>query len=191
MPPAVSIIKRRRHDSSLIFPDRDDFRPNLTPAECIRAGVFGGIYFNPIGGKAGILGRRVDIDFREFPASWFAGLDKRMYIGRRYDKRINAYGVVAGTDQAFWETKGWIRPQDPRGWFQWFCRFYMGRRSSDDDRQIGRWRGVAGPHGRWKRFLVNKIGSVDHIHDKTISPVVRQTLLHWGYQVVRSDFTNR
>jgi hypothetical protein len=178
---------KRRPDGSLVFAGRDDFRPNLTPEECIRAGIFGGIYFNPIGGKRGIFGRRVDIDHKEFPRSWFSGLDERSYLGRRYDRTLNRYGVVAGKDQAFWESKGWIDPQDPRGWFQWYCRFYMGRRSDDDDRQIARWRGVAGERGRWKRFLANKIGTINRIDDERISPVVRQTLLHWAYRITPND----
>ena len=88
--------------------------------------------------------------------------------------------MKAGQDQTFWEEKGWINPQDPRGWFQWYTRFFLGRRTEDDQRQISRWRGVTGAKGRWKRFLLNKIvGANAHLHDTSVSPVVRQTLLHW------------
>ena len=98
------------------------------------------------------------------------------------------YGVKAGMDQRFWEEKGWINPQDPRGWFQWYTRFFLGRRTADDQRQISRWRGVAGAKGRWKRFLLNKIVAADaHVDDVTISPVVRQTMLHWAYEVNQED----
>jgi len=174
--------------ATIRFSDHPDFTPNLTPAQCIRAGIFGGCYFNPVGGKAGVHGRRVDVDHREFPAAWFAGLPRSAYASRRYVAGANRYGVVAGSDQAAWERQGWIHPQDPRGWFQWYCRFYVGRRTEDDARQIRRWRGVAGPTGRWKRNLVRKIGDAARLRDESVSPVVRQTLLHWAYQLTRGDF---
>ena len=166
------------------FKDHPEFKPNLSPEECIRAGIFGGIYFNPIGGKPGIISRKINIDHNEFPKKWFRGLDESYYLSRKYDKNVNKYGVVAGKNQAFWESKGWINKQDPRGWFQWYCRFYMGRRTDDDERQIKRWINVCGENGRWKRFLINKIKNKNgNINDYSISPVVRQTLLHWGYEL--------
>lgn len=85
----------------------------------IEAGVFGGCYFNPRGGKRGILGPSVDVDWREFPASWFEGVDESLYNSRKYHIPTNKYGVKAGQDQAFWEEKGWIDKRDPRGWFHW------------------------------------------------------------------------
>jgi hypothetical protein len=148
----------------------EDFAPALTPEECIRAGIFGGIYFNPRGGKAGIYGREVAIDAREFPSAWFRGVPRDMYEARRYDAKRNRYGVKAGMDQAYWETKGWIRPQDPRGWFQWYCRFYMGRRSEDDARQIARWKSLV---RRWRGVLLRQPRN-------RRSPVIQQTLLHWA-----------
>jgi hypothetical protein len=166
------------------------FRPRLAPADVIRAGSFGGIYFNPIGGKAGVYGRVVDIDPAEFPAAWFEGLPLESYAARRYDVRKNAYGVKAGQDQAYWESKGWIRRDlDPRGWFHWYCRFYCGRRCDDDARQISRWVGVAGAKGRWRRALANKAAArglpADRAHEA--SPVIAQTLLHWADKVVEKD----
>lgn len=169
------------------FADHPEFRPNMTPEQCIRAGIFGGIYFNPRGGKPGIKGRSVAVDHREFPREWFAGLPVAAYAARRYDATANRYGVVAGSDQAAWESKGWMHAQDPRGWFQWYCRFYVGRRTEDDARQIRRWAGVAGPRGRWKRYLVRLVRTKDRVADHTISPVVRQTLLHWGVQLTARD----
>lgn len=165
----------------ITFKDHPEFKPRLRPDECIRRGIFGGIYFNPKGGKAGIFGRHVDIDHREFPKSWFKGLHENMYIGRKYDASINKYGVVSGSDQAYWEAHGWIHPQDPRGWFQWYCRFYMGRRSPDDERQIKRWLGVCGDNGRWRRALLKKIKS------NRDSAKIRQTLLHWAFELKKSD----
>ena len=74
------------------------------------------------------------------------------------------------------------------GWFQWYCRFYMGRRCDDDERQIGRWSGVAGPKGRWKRALLNKVVSANARWDNAaISPVIRQTLLHWAFEITEAD----
>jgi hypothetical protein len=120
----------------LQFEGYDAFRPALTPYECIQLGIFGGCYFNPKGGKPGIFGRNIAINHKEFPSAWFEDLDNSMYESRRYNIPTNKYKVKSGQNQAFWESKGWIHEQDPRGWFQWYCRFYQGRRSSDDDRQI-------------------------------------------------------
>ena len=108
-----------RNGGRLIFVDAPQFRPTLTPADCIRRGIFGGCYFNPEGGKAGIFGRKVDIDHAEFPPSWFEGVDPDLYRSRRYRLNNNAYGVKSGFGQREWESKGWIHQQDPRGWFQW------------------------------------------------------------------------
>lgn len=161
------------------------FTADLTPKECIQQGIFGGCYFNPEGGKPGIYGRRVDIDHREFPKDWFENLPRNMYVSRRYDKLVNKYKVVAGKDQAFWEMKGWMDPEDPRGWFQWYCRYYQGRRIPHiDERQIARWKGVK---SRWGSNLAHKIynkygkdATKAQINDVSVSPVVRQTLLHWA-----------
>lgn len=170
----------RKKRPIIYFADYPDFQPDLTPQECIRAGIFGGIYFNPRGGKPGILGRSVDIDHNEFPPEWFRGVAPRLYRARVYDASVNKYGVVSGSDQATWERKGWIDQRDPRGWFQWYCRFFEGRRMDDDARQIRRWKGVAGASGRWKRDLERKIEQAPDSEKATVSPVVRQLLLHWA-----------
>ncbi|KAA8498983.1 hypothetical protein FVE85_6568 [Porphyridium purpureum] len=182
----------RDANGGIVFDDVPEFRPRLTPEQMIRRGVFGGCYFHPRGGKPGILYRGAQgipgVTHEEFPAEWFQGLNPNMYRNRRYDSALNKYGVSSGQDQAEWERKGWIRPQDPRGWFQWYCRFFLGRRSEDDDRQISRWKGVAGPKGRWKRALLNKITRAGVQHDnESVSPVIRQTLLHWAFEVSEKD----
>eukprot|EP00588_Corethron_pennatum_P005174 CAMPEP_0194297378 /NCGR_PEP_ID=MMETSP0169-20130528/58730_1 /TAXON_ID=218684 /ORGANISM="Corethron pennatum, Strain L29A3" /LENGTH=296 /DNA_ID=CAMNT_0039047163 /DNA_START=168 /DNA_END=1058 /DNA_ORIENTATION=- len=192
---------RRRHPTTsgpdagkLLFEDAPQFTPLLTPAECIRAGIFGGCYFNPRGGKAGIFGREVDVDWREFPAEWFEGLDiVTMVSSRRYCVSTNKYGVKAGQDQAFWEGKGWIHERDPRGWFQWYCRFYMGRRCADDARQIKRWQACASGRGRWRNQLCGRVlkasdGGTSLARNRAISPVIRQTLLHWAYELTEEDY---
>jgi hypothetical protein len=171
------------------------FRPNLSPKECIQAGIFGGIYFNPRGGRPGILSPSVNISHKEFPADWFEGLSPNAYRGKVYDKSANMYGVNSGKNQAYWESMGWIHPADPRGWFQWYCRYYQGRRMEDDDRQIRRWNGVAGPDGRWKVALMKRIiAKSDNgmtlkraVDDYSVSPKIRQLLLHWGVRVHLKD----
>jgi hypothetical protein len=159
-------------------------------------GIFGGIYFNPRGGRRGILASSVKISHKEFPSDWFEGLDKDSYCGKIYDKRRNKYGVNSGKNQAYWESMGWIHPADPRGWFQWYCRYYLGRRMEDDDRQIRRWNGVAGPNGRWKVALMKRIISKSKstgddlkyiVNDFSVSPKIRQLLLHWGVCVQLKD----
>ncbi|GAB4819510.1 hypothetical protein N2152v2_006556 [Parachlorella kessleri] len=180
---------RRDAQGRLVFEDRPDFRPNLTPKQVIQAGSFGGIYFNPSGGKPGIRGSSVAVDPGEHPADWFEGLPRKAYAARIYTVGTNKYKVKAGQDQAFWEQKGWIHSQDPRGWFQWYCRFYQGRRTEDDDRQISRWKGVVGDKGRWVRALVNKVLRSNKRYDDTsVSPVIRQTLLHWAFELTEGEF---
>jgi hypothetical protein len=132
------------------------FRPELTPKEMLRLGVFGGRYMT---------------DCRpEFPASWFTGAK---LSAARYDSRLNCFGVKASQSLAQWRRQGWIRPQDPRGWFQWYCRYYSGRRSSDDRRQIRRWRAIA-----------RHIAAIRHNcerGDLACRRKQRQAVLHWAY----------
>ena len=172
----------------LVFKDHPEFTPNLTPRQVIQAGSWGGVYFHPRGGKPGIRGRDVAVTHSEFPKEWFAGLKPEAYRARRYDHTRNKYRVKAGQDQAFWEEHGWIIDQDPRGWFQWYCRFYLGRRTADDARQISRWCGVAGAKGRWKTALCKKcVYANKRWDDQSVSPVIRQTMLHWAYEITEQD----
>jgi len=112
-----------------------------------------------------------------------------MVTSSKYDKKVNKYGVKCGSELEDWEKSGWMHEQDPYGWFQWYCRFYMGRRTDDDERQIKRWLALAGPKGRFKNRLVNMIKNKKDAKydDESISPVIRQTLLHWGYQITPGD----
>src|SRR5262245_51003401 len=93
------------------------FTPELTPKQMLRLGVFGGRYMTDCRG--------------EFPASWFA---HAKLSPEHHDRRLNYFGVNASQSLAEWRRKGWIHAQDPRGWFQWYCRYYMGRRTGDDAR---------------------------------------------------------
>jgi len=134
-----------------------DFRPELTPGEMLRLGVFGGKYMT---------------DCRdEFPASWFRGA-KLAAEGR--DPALNFFGVDASQPLAEWRRKGWINADDPRGWFQWYCRYYLGRRTPDEDaRQIGRWTAM--------RRHIRQIERNCERGDLWCRPRQRQALLHWAY----------
>ena len=104
-------------------------------------------------------------------------------------KKINKYKVKVGTTLEFWEEKQWIHKQNPYGWMQWYCDFYMGERGSDDKRQIDRWIKTAGPKSRFRRALINKIKEKNAKYDdETVSPKIRQILQHWGYILTERDF---
>ena len=132
------------------------FEPQLTPAEMLRLGVFGGKYMTDC----------VD----EFPRSWF---ERAKLSPERHDPTLNFYGVSASQPLRVWRKKGWIYREDPRGWFQWYCRYYMGRRSLDDDRQIKRWRAM--------RRHVAQIESNCPRRALDCRPRQRQALLQWAY----------
>ena len=132
------------------------FQPELTPKQMLELGVFGGKYMT---------------DCRdEFPASWFR---HAKLCSERHDPRLNYFGVNASQSLGTWWRNGWIRPQDPRGWFQWYCRYYMGRRSADDGRQIRRWRAIT-------RHVTQIVNNCDK-GDMTCRRRQRQAVLHWAY----------
>ena len=136
------------------------FKPELTPKEMLRLGVFGGKYLT---------------DCRaEFPTSWFAGA---RLCAERHDGRLNCFGVNASQSLAVWRRSGWIHRQDPRGWFQWYCRYYMGRRSADDVRQIRRWRAIT--------RHVAAIRNHCERGDLECRRKQRQAVLHWAYDARR------
>lgn len=137
-----------------------DFRPELTPKQMLALGVFGGRYLR---------------DCRsEFPPSWYRGA-KLFPEGRPgHDRRLNFFGVDASQPLAVWRAKGWIHPDDPRGWFQWYCRYYQGRRwPQEDERQIKRWKAI-GRH-------VFQLKKNCRRGDLNCRPRQRQALLHWAY----------
>lgn len=132
------------------------FRPELTPAEMLKLGVFGGKYMTDCAA--------------EFPASWFR--QARLSPEGR-DPSLNHFGVDASQSLAEWRRKGWIYHEDPRGWFQWYCRYYRGRRSLDDERQIRRWRQMARHVAQIRQGCARR--------DLTCRRRQRQALLHWAY----------
>jgi len=179
-------IPSRDAKNRLNFEDFPIFRPNLTPEEILRGGAFGGSYFRPI---ASAITGLVHVDaWKELPASWLKNVPANKYCSLKYDAGVNKYGVKCGQDLINWEDSDWIRPQDPYGWFQWYCFFFLGRRSPDDSRQISRWSKCCGVKGRWKQNLIAKVAaSGKAFDDPEVSPVVRQTLFHWGYELSVDD----
>ena len=133
------------------------FKPELTPAEMLELGVFCGKYMTD--GRA------------EFPASWFRRA-RLSPAGR--DCSLNFFRVDASQPLSIWKAKGWLHPDDPRGWFQWYCRYYMGRRLFQEDRrQIGRWKAFARHAAQVRRNC--------EPGDLSCRCRQRQALLHWAY----------
>lgn len=134
-----------------------EFVPELTPREMLALGVFGGKYMTDCRG--------------EFPASWFRGA-KLSPSGR--NPALNYFGVNASQPLSIWRRNGWLHPDDPRGWFQWYCRYHMGRRMREEDaRQIKRWKAI--------RRHISQIRSHCEPGDPFCRPRQRQALLHWSY----------
>lgn len=153
--------------------------------DVMRAGSFGGTYFRSIVSAVTNVrysGQEVLKD--TCPKEWISGIPLSNLTSMNYRPAVNKYGVKCGGSLGMWESSGWIVDSDPYGWFQWYCRFYQGRRCSDDARQISRWCKSAGPKGRFRSQLCNKILNANtKCDDRSISPVIRQTLLHWGLEI--------
>ena len=133
-----------------------DFRPELTPRVMLELGVFGGKYMTDCA--------------TEFPADWFRNAK---LCAERHDPALNFFGVNASQPLAVWLAKGWIYEEDPRGWFQWYCRYYLGRRCPDDERQVKRWLAV--------RRHVAQVTKNCRPRDLSCRRRQRQALLHWAY----------
>jgi hypothetical protein len=134
-----------------------EFTPELTPQEMLRLGVFGGKYMTDCR--------------KEFPASWFA---RAKLSDKNRDPSLNFFGVDASQPLSMWRRKGWLSKDDPRGWFQWYCRYYMGRRLPDEDRrQIRRWKQI--------RRHVAQVKQNCEPGDLMCRKRQRQALLHWAY----------
>ena len=133
-----------------------NFQPQLTPKQMLALGVFGGKYLTDC--------------TNEFPREWFK---RAKLCHERHDPQLNYFKVNASSPLAEWRKKGWIFSEDPRGWFQWYCRYYMGRRCVDDLRQIGRWRAV--------RRHIAQLKKNCRRGDLSCRKRQRQALLHWAY----------
>jgi len=132
-----------------------EFKPELTPKEMLELGVFGGKYMTDCKD--------------EFPEDWF---ENAKLCHEFHDPKLNFFGVNASKPLSYWREKGWIRPQDPRGWFQWYCRYYMGRRTDDDERQIKRWKAIRRHIAQLKKNCAKL--------DWECRKRQRQALLHWA-----------
>ena len=187
-------IKPNLKPKTIKFEDYPDFRPNLTPEQIFRLGSFGGTYWRPI--YSSVIKNPLKDIHKEFPKKWWKGIPSNHLTSdfEDYDVSINKYGVKVGTTLNFWENKKWITHHDPYGWVMWYCNFYNGRRCPDDERQIKRWKALASKKGRFRNHLITLILK-SKLEPKTynnykISPKIRQTLQHWGYQLTKTDFDN-
>lgn len=134
-----------------------DFKPELTPKQMLALGVFGGKYMTDCK--------------KEFPKDWFT---KAKLNSEKHDAKLNLFGVNASQPLSVWLKNWWIYPDDPRGWFQWYCRYYMGRRiPKEDERQIKRWKAISRHIAQVKKNC--------HRGDLKCRPRQRQAILHWAY----------
>ena len=135
----------------------EDFRPDLTPKQMLALGFFGGKYMTDCK--------------KEFPSDWFT---KAKLSPNTHDPKLNYFKVNASQPLSVWTKKDWIYKDDPRGWFQWYCRYYMGRRiEGEDERQIKRWKAMT-------RHIA-QITKNCYAGDLSCRPIQRQALLHWAY----------
>lgn len=144
----------------IALPGKDfdpEFTPDLTPIEMLELGIFSGVYMNDC--------------HDEFPASWF---ENARTSDHGPDVMCNFFEIKASQPLSVWQQKGWIYEDDPRGWFQWYCRYYMGRRiTAEDSRQIKRWRAM--------RRHVAQVRKYCQPGDLACRRKQRQALLHWAY----------
>jgi len=156
----VNDLMQKNYNYELIEPVgknyHPEFRPDLKPDEMLELGVFGGKYMTDCKD--------------EFPAKWY---ENAKLCPERHDPALNFFGVNASQPLSVWQKKGWIYEDDPRGWFQWYCRYYMGRRCRDDERQIKRWLGM--------RRHIAQIKKNCFEADWNCRRKQRQALLHWAY----------
>ncbi len=135
-----------------------EFKPDLTPKQMLGLGVFGGVYFHD--------------EPKEIPKAWFKKA-KQSPDGKQH-KELNYFGVLASQPLSVWQKKGWIYKDDPRGWFQWYVRYYLGRRIKEEDaRQIKRWKAIS--------RHVAQVAKNCRVGDINCRPRQRQALLHWAY----------
>ena len=133
-----------------------DFKPELSPKKMLELGVFGGSYFGS--------------NIKEFPKTWF----KKAKLSKNFDISLNCFRVKSGLSRDHWIKKGWIFKEDPLGWFQWYCRFSMGRRIPHIDQiQIKRWK-------NFKRHLMAIKKNCDE-GDFNCRKRQRQAFLQWAY----------
>ena len=136
-----------------------EFKPELTPKQMLALGVFGGRYMRDCK--------------KEFPQDWFAKAKFHPEKEKGHSSNLNFFKINASQSLSIWVEKGWIHNDDPRGWFQWYCRYFLGRRHPDDKRQIK----------RWKAFQrhISQIKKNCSLRDWECRKKQRQAALHWAY----------
>ena len=135
-----------------------EFNPDLTPICMLEIGVFGGKYMRDC--------------INEFPKSWFKRA--KFSKNKKKDIQLNFFKVDASLKLSHWREKGWIYSEDPRGWFQWYCRYFFGRRIDEEDiRQIKRWKAIRRHVGAVRKNCIEG--------DLSCRKKQRQALLHWAY----------
>ena len=173
-----------------------EFRPNLTPKQMFELGSFHdqGGYFRDI--KSIHYKEMLEDTWKKYTkkGKCLEGVNKDLLVTPKSFKtkkskiELNKYKRKAGLSLQEWHDFGWMDKQDPYGWVQWYCNFYSGKRSPDDERQIKRWVSTAGPKSRFRRNLINQIHKKKtKYNDYEVSPKIRQTLQHWGYELQKSD----
>jgi hypothetical protein len=137
-----------------------EFKPDLSPKEMLELGVFGGIYMRDC--------------TDEFSKDWFVHAKFAPAGTHKHLPELNLFGINASQPLSVWQKKGWIYKDDPRGWFQWYCRYYMGRRiPAEDTRQIKRWKAI--------RRHIAQVAQNCRAGDLACRPRQRQAILHWAY----------
>lgn len=150
------------------------FNPDYKPIEMENMGIFGGTYFRPI------YSTITNKNYKNIQEKY--GLKNSACSV--YDKEKNFYKVKCGSSLETWEEKGWITKHDPYGWFQWYCEYHGGRRCDDDERQIARWKSMDRFKGTLKALILKNGKKFD---DPTVSPKIRQVLLHWAIEFKEED----
>jgi hypothetical protein len=172
--PTRQPIPKRNAIGEFVFPDFPEFRPNLSPKEVLQLGSFGGTYFRPIYSSVTGISYGSE-EWKEFPADWFEKLNIAQRVtSKTYRNDVNRYNEHCGGDLEMWESSGWITHIDPYGWFQWYCRSWMGRRLPTLDAiQIKRWKAFARHSGGVKKNCP--------AGDLSCRPRQRQALLQWAW----------
>lgn len=191
-PPPIRDVDGKFH-----FDSHPTFTPNKSPAEMLAEGAFGGSYYRPLYSKS--LRTTIEGDWKELPQEWLKDLNVETHlVNPVYDPEVNKFRVKCGQTIEEWEAAGWIaHAYDVRGWFQWYVRFWTGRRCDDDGRQVGRWERCVGKSGRWRRMLLKKylqagVKTVadEGMDEEEVSPVMHQTCHQWAFEVRQQDLDN-